>query len=90
MVPGAVPLALLISPRWGLPGRYTGYINIAPLGLARGGAPRIFVSQKVCSHLEYIYKSSVSYNYFQRGEHFGKPLHSVRRGESAYSPKLFF
>jgi hypothetical protein len=28
----------LISPRWGLPGRYTGYINTAPLGLARGDA----------------------------------------------------
>ncbi len=43
-LPGAVPLALLMSPRWGyinvaLPGRYTGYINVAPLGLARGGAP---------------------------------------------------
>ncbi len=24
---------ILISPRWGFPGRYTGYINVAPLGL---------------------------------------------------------
>ncbi|OQY49962.1 MAG: hypothetical protein B6247_22330 [Candidatus Parabeggiatoa sp. nov. 2] len=27
-----------MSPLWGLPGRYTGFINVAPLGLARGGA----------------------------------------------------
>ena len=35
-MPGAVPQALLMSPRWGLPGRYTGFINVAPLGLAPG------------------------------------------------------
>jgi len=39
-LPGAMPQALLMSPRWGLPGRYTGFINVAPLGLfARGDAP---------------------------------------------------
>ncbi len=28
-----VTQAILMSPRWGLPGSYTGYINVAPLGL---------------------------------------------------------
>ena len=28
-----MPQAILMSPRWGLPGSYTGYINLAPLEL---------------------------------------------------------
>jgi hypothetical protein len=43
--PGAMPQALLMSPRWGLPGAglawgdAPGFINVAPLGLAWGDAP---------------------------------------------------